>query len=392
MGGNYSGSISANSGYSTPGSVTVMMNGRNLTSSEYTFRNGTVTITIPVDGDIEITASCPWNWCLIEGTMIALADGTTIPIEEVNYDTLLKVWNYETGSVGAEYPAWIEKAATTMTYRVTRFDDGTELKTAGWHGVFDVDQNAFVSIDGEGFGVGSRIYKVNENDELEIITVTEVEIVEEEVNYYHVVSSKYYNIIANSVITTDGAVYLSNLYGFDENIKWPELRQEVISDPDNLYTYADFEDIGLPLRMFEELRMAEAKYLASVYGITLEAFKGYLISNQLNTDIWLPYCDASPIRTEYCYVPSEEEEVVETPQAAPQSAPVSNNVEPDEPDSEEQFSRPLGVTNSLSEPEYVTEKTTTYSFNVGATVLAATSLVAAGVFGLMGISKKDDDK
>ena len=276
-----------------------------------------------------------------------------------------------------------------MTYRVTRFDDGTELKTAGWHGVFDVDQNAFVSIDGEGFGVGSRIYKVNENDELEIITVTEIEIVEEEVNYYHVVSSKYYNIIANSVITTDGAVYLSNLYGFDENIKWPELRQEVISDPDNLYTYADFEDIGLPLRMFEELRMAEAKYLASVYGITLEAFKGYLISNQLNTDIWLPYCDASPIRTEHCYVPSEE--VEETPQAVPQNIPAPNNVEPDEPDSEEQFSRPLGVTNSLSEPEYVTEKTTNYSFNAGATVLAATSLAAAGVFRLIGLSKKDDE-
>ena len=114
MGGSYTGTINPSSGYSTPGSVTVKMNDRTLTSSEYTYRNGSVTITIPVDGDIEITASCPWDWCLIEGTLIALADGTSVPIEDITYDSLLKVWNYETGSVGAEYPAWIEKAATTM--------------------------------------------------------------------------------------------------------------------------------------------------------------------------------------------------------------------------------------------------------------------------------------
>ena len=114
---------------------------------------------------------------------------------------------------------------------------------------------------------------IDENDELEIITVTSIEYVEEEANYYHVVSSQYYNIIANDIITTDGAVYLSNLYGFDENIKWPTLRDEIMSDPNNLYTYEDFEDIGMPRKMFDDLRVREGKYLATRYGITLEVFK-----------------------------------------------------------------------------------------------------------------------
>lgn len=306
-GSTYTGTISPNNSYDTPGSVTIKMNNRTLTSSQYTYRSGSITITIPVDGDIEITASCPWNFCLIEGTLIALADGTSIPVEEVTYDSLLKVWNYETGSVGAEYPAWIEKKATTLSYQLTKFDDGSELKTTGWHGVFDVDKNAFVSIDSEDFGVGSRIYKVNENNELEIITVTSIEKVEEEAHYYHVVSSQYYNVLANNIITTDGAVYLSNLYGFDENLKWPAIREEVIANPDNLYTYEDFEDIGLPRKMFDELRVREAKYLATKYGITLELFKGYLISNQLNTDIWLPYCEASVLLQEdYCKDPANQ--------------------------------------------------------------------------------------
>ena len=364
MGATYTGTINPASGYRTPGSVTIKMNGRSLSSSEYTYRSGSITINIPVDGDIEISASCPWDWCLIEGTMIALADGTTIPIEEVTYDTLLKVWNYETGSVGAEYPAWIEKRATTTAYQLTKFDDGTELKTAGWHGVFDVDKNAFVSIDGEDFGVGSRIYKVNENDELEAITVTSIEIVEEEVHYYHVVSSQYYNIIANNVITTDGAVYLSNLYGFDENIKWPELRNEIMSDPNNLYTYEDFEDIGMPRKMFDDLRVREAKYLATAYGITLEAFKGYLISNQLNTDIWLNYCDGSEIlKAEYCpvisnnssaSVPDTPAQPATTSTSSDNSAAANNNVSTEEPNEEENvdedaeadYTEPLGETTT----------------------------------------------
>lgn len=287
LGDTYTGNISANSGYSLPSSITVKMGDRTLSTGEYTYSSSNGRITIDsVDGKIEITASCPWDFCLIEGTLIALADGTTKPIEEITYHDLLKVWNYATGSVGAEYPAWIEKESVSFGYQITRFDDGTELKTAGWHGVFDVDANAFISIDDEHFGIGTRVYKV-ENDVLVPITVTSIEYVSEEAYKYHVVSSQYYNIIANNVITTDGAVYLSNLYGFDENLKWPAIREEIMSDPSNLYTYEDFEDIGMPRKMFDDLRVREGKYLATRYGITLEAFKKYLLENQLNTDIWL---------------------------------------------------------------------------------------------------------
>ena len=387
MGGTYSGTINPDNSYSTPGSITVKMNDRTLTTSQYTYRNGSVTINIPVDGDIEITASCPYNWCLIEGTMVALADGTSIPIEQVNYDTLLKVWNYETGSVGAEYPAWIEKAATTITYRITRFDDGTELKTAGWHGVFDVDKNEFVSIDSGEFGVGSRVYKVNDNDELEAITVTSIEFVNEEVNYYHVVSSQYYNILANRVITTDGAVYLSNLYGFDENIKWPAIRQEIMSDPNNLYSYSDFEDIGLPLKMFNDLRVREAKYLATKYGITLDVFKWYLISNQLNTDIWLPYCEGTILhKAEYCPAEPQEENTLprtNNTNTISSQANTNNTSEESEPEAEDLMSRPLGATEEVGDVTVSTTYDTTF-----ADVVAGSAAIAAMAGSAYLVSKK----
>lgn len=81
MGSSYSGTITPNNNYTTPGSISITMNNRSLSSSEYTYSSGSIKITIPVDGDIVITASCPTSWCLVEGTMVALADGSSIPIE-----------------------------------------------------------------------------------------------------------------------------------------------------------------------------------------------------------------------------------------------------------------------------------------------------------------------
>lgn len=299
-GGTYQGKITPNSNtftttYSLPNTITVVMDDRTLDASEYTYTStGTNAGNVRVDnvsGDIQITAVIDTSACLIEGTLITLADGTTKPVEEVTYQDELKVWDYSNGAAGTEYPAWIEKTRPGSYHQLTKFSDGSELKTYGWHGVFDVDNNEFISVDDPTrFYPGVRIYKV-QDDELVPVTVVSTERVEGIINIYHVVSRQYYNVIANDVLTTDGTVMLSNLYGFDENIKWPILRDQVISDPNNLYTYADFVDIGLPERMFNELRVAEAKYLYTRYGITLEQFKIYLLGNQLNPDMWLPYND-----------------------------------------------------------------------------------------------------
>lgn len=392
MGATYTGTITPNSNYSTPGSITVVMNNRTLSSSEYTYRNGSITITIPADGDIEITASCPFDWCLVEGTMIALADGTSIPIEQVTYDTLLKVWNYETGSVGAEYPAWIEKRAIAVFYQLVKFSDGSELKIAGSHGVFDVDKNEFVATDGQDFNVGSRVYKVNDNNELEIVTVTSIEIVEEDVAYYHVASSQYYNVIANNILTTNSPVYLSNLYGFDENVKWPAIREQFLSNPENLYTYEDFEDIGMPRKMFDDLRVREGKQLEIRYGITLADLKNYFLSTQLNPDVWLHYCDGSErLKEEFCPAEPEESEVVQQND----SAAVASSVPSDEEDNSSlqetepnlNYIEPLGSKQSVQSTESITtDNNLPTSILVGAT--SATAIL--GLLYFMVKDKKDE--
>jgi len=292
IGGTYTGTLSPNNNYSNPSSITVVMNGRTLTAgTDYTYSSNSGNISIPnVDGDITITATCSSNGCLIEGTLIALADGTSKPIEDISYRDILKVWNHETGSVGAEHPARIEKSSVATSYQLITFSDGTTLGTVSWHGIFDVNANEFVSVDDPSrFYVGLTVYKV-ENDQLVPVTVTNIEQIEETVNVYYVTSSNYYNIISNNLLTTNGNVITSNFYGFEEeNIKWPATRDEFLSDPDNLYKYEDFVDIGIPLRMFNDLRLGEAAYLQR-YGISLEDFKNYLVDNNVVTNM-VPYDD-----------------------------------------------------------------------------------------------------
>ena len=288
IGTTYTASLStSSSNYSLPSSITVVMGGITLTTSDYSYSSNSGDVSIPnVNGDISISGSAVYSGiCLIKGTKVRLANGLVKNIENIKYSDLLEVWDYENGNVTYEYPIWIEKEGTTNSYQLTRFSDGTVLKTTGYHGIFNMDMNTFVSVDDvNNFKVGTRVAKIDENGNIYTASVESIEIVNDTVNYYHVVSTRYYNIIANDFLTTDGTVILSNLFGFSKNITWSSNRNMIISDKNNLYTYQDL-DI-LPYYMFKGLRAEEGKYLIN-YGISKELFRSYLSANQLNKNMLL---------------------------------------------------------------------------------------------------------
>lgn len=287
LGDTYTATLSATGFYSLPSTIQVTMGGISLTvNTDYTYSSTTGAVSIPnVNGDIVITATAT-GVCLVEGTKIMLADGSYKNIEDIGYDDLLLVWNYEEGRFVYEYPIWIEKEHTTNVYQLTTFSDGTILKTIGYHGIYNTDLKRFVSVDNlDEFNIGTNVAIVNDNmSGFSSVSVSNIEYVYEKVKYYHVVSTRYYNVIANNLLTTDGTVILSNLYGFDDNIKWTSLRDEVIGNKDNLYDYSEFADI-MPYYMFAGLRAAEGKYLANMGYLSKDLFRFYLQTNQLNSDM-----------------------------------------------------------------------------------------------------------
>ena len=268
--------------YSMPSSVTVKMGGATLSSgTDYTYSSSSGKLTInKITGDVTITASASAS-CLTKGTKITLANGTYKNVEDITYDDLLLVWNYEKGTYTYEYPIWIEKGKKTSIYQKTTFSDGTILKTVGKHGIFSKDKNQFVNIsDSDNFKVGTTVIKLDENNKISYVTVTNIETVHEETEYYHVVSTRYYNVIANNILTTDGTVILSNLYEFDDNVKWLNRDYDKLS----LYDYSLFSDV-MPYYMFKGLRVEEGKILSNY--LDYYTFKKYLESNQLNDDMLL---------------------------------------------------------------------------------------------------------
>ena len=267
--------------YSLPGTITVTMGGTTLTAgTNYTYDSSTGDVEIPnVTGDIVITATANSQQCLVEGTKIRLANGTTKNIENITYQDLLQVWNYKIGRVGYSYPIWIEKTHSTDMYTEYIFSDGNKLNISGSHGVFNTDTNTFVKI--EDLKIGEHIAKVDDKGKLHKVSLTKKRQVIKKVNYYHVVSTYFYDIIANNYVTTDDEVSLTNIYKFNNNIKWTNYTTN------NRYSYNDFKDI-LPYNLYRGLRVEDAKKLP----IDIDMFKYYLLKNQLNEDMYkLPITD-----------------------------------------------------------------------------------------------------
>ena len=271
-GDSYSTTITANNNYSRPDAVTVTMGGTTLTAGtdySYTQNSGAFSIS-RVTGDISITGSATSNTCLIEGTKVKLANGREKKIEDIGYNDLLLVWSYEKGRVVEEYPLWIEKGKQADHYTRITFSDSSTINIFHDHAFFSSDENKFINVlDTNSFHVGTHILKLSKTNELKEVTVEKIEEIEEEKNYYFVASTRYYNIISDDFITTDAYTDITNLYPFNDQIKWDENREVPVLD----YEYLkDF----LPYYLYKGFRAGEVAILLNNNKTDLEQFKTYI--------------------------------------------------------------------------------------------------------------------
>ena len=284
-GNTYTATVTPNNNYTlTNGSVT--MGGRTLTEgTDYTMSlsNGVYTFRIPnVSGNIDINITVTQDSgggggiCIAEGTEVLLWNGTTKKIEDITYNDLLKVWNHDRGSYGYEYAGWIEKVGTAASYTEVTFSDGNKLKFVGDHSIFSKTHNKYVNILSDEFNVGDEV--INLSDGIQTVTVTDIKKVNKNIHYYHVISSRYFNLITNDILTTY-EIYgnVSNFMGFGDNLKWLNT-EEVRND---MFTYEDLPYMDHYL--FKVFRLEETKYLLN-RGLVSQAefddlYQNYLLNN-----------------------------------------------------------------------------------------------------------------
>lgn len=246
-------------------------------SGSYNKNNGVLTIS-NISGNVEIKATGVQN-CLVKGTKILLANGQTKNIEDIDYDDLLTVWNYNDGTITYEYPLWIEKEKETISYTRITFSDNTHLDIAGNHALYSMDTNRFFNIYDKEYQVGSNVAKLSKNNTLEKVSITKIETIQEDTTYYFVGSTTYYNIFANNILTTDRTTMISNLYGFTENAVWPKEKDELVNNNNLDYSY--FEDV-LPYYLYKGFRVKEAGFLVNYGFISLDEFKRYITTFIIN--------------------------------------------------------------------------------------------------------------
>lgn len=88
-----------------------------------------------------------WNQksCVAEGTLITLADGSHVAVEDLTGEEELLVWNLLTGQFDSA-PIIFVDSDPYMSYEITHlyFSDGTEVKVIDEHAFWDVNLNEYV--------------------------------------------------------------------------------------------------------------------------------------------------------------------------------------------------------------------------------------------------------
>lgn len=224
-GGTGSGSFESEAGIVTSNTGALYMDSSTVVTGGVTVDSPTSTSpTFTITGDGTITVD---PWCIIEGTQIALADGSTKAIEDITYDDELLVWNFYAGRFDKAKPKWIKVAEVAPRYNLVKFSNGSEVGFVGaggekgYHRIFNKEAGAFTYTGN---------FKETPNGTTTFAqdgtfpTVVSQEVVEKEVKFYNVITDKHYNLFANGILTS---CRLSNKYRI-EDMKY--VGEKLISD------------------------------------------------------------------------------------------------------------------------------------------------------------------
>lgn len=214
----------------------VSVNSCNVDNCTITDKNGgSHSVPYTLTSDSTLYASN----CLIEGTQITLADGSTKAIEDITYDDELLVWNFYAGRFDTAKPSWIKVAEVAPRYNLVKFSNGAEVGFVGaggekgYHRIFNKEAGAFTYTGNfKETPNGTTTFAQDES----FPTVVSQEVVEKEVKFYNVITDKHYNLFANGILTS---CRLSNKYRI-EDMRY--IGEKLISDEQEKSYFKRIED------------------------------------------------------------------------------------------------------------------------------------------------------
>ena len=233
----------------------------NVTKTNYWYGSSTSTkFTIYcTDGEYQK------NGCITGDTLILMADGSYKRIDELTYDDVVMVWNFETGTYDIAPIAIIFYHGHQEWDVVNlKFSDGTTLNIINSHGLFSADENKYVYIDIDNVSdyIGTQFVKY---DNCEYITVTLVEYTTttEYTGSYCLQTVGNNNYIAGNMfsLTKPDIEGIYDYFEIGENMKYDEVKMQADIEKYGLFTYDDFVETGITYDQFIAFNGAYMKIL-----------------------------------------------------------------------------------------------------------------------------------
>lgn len=208
----------------------------------FSFQINLTDYDINTDGRVQVCNVQTSTLCYAEDTLITLSDGTTKMVQDITYDDVLKVWNFDEGKSDSAKPIWIKVEQTANQYALVKLSDGNSIKLVGsdgkYHCMFDMDEQKFNhAID----CIGHNVYTENG-----IVKVESLEIVNEPVKFYNIVTNVHLNCYANHILTST-----------EKNNIYPINDMKFIKDNREFKPYEAFKKYGITLDDYNGWRLAE---------------------------------------------------------------------------------------------------------------------------------------
>jgi hypothetical protein len=181
-----------------PGSNTYTSPAINITGSG---NNLTTEISIGTGSQACNSNTYIGSWsvqCLVEGTMVTMADGSHKAVEDIGHNDLIRVWNFDLGEFSEALPVFVKQEETHAEHYQFTFSDGTVLRTVGHH-VFNKQAGEFTMLVRDTTPVGTITF----NEFGEEVTLIAKETIEEPVKFYNVWTQYHLNLFAQGILTSN---------------------------------------------------------------------------------------------------------------------------------------------------------------------------------------------
>lgn len=229
------------------------------------------------DDNYTIFATRKSGGCIVEGTLVTMADGTQKKVEDLKVGDMVVVFNHETGRLDIS-PVVVNVHDSLDAEEVIVinliFNDGSKTRISFEHGFFDVDLNEYVYINEDNYKsmIGHRFYLMDGSS----VTLTDAYLTKEIVKVFSPVTYKHLTIFSDGLLSIGGDLRgLFNIFELNENMKIDVEKMNQDIEKYGLYTYDEWKEY----LTYEQYIAFNVKYLKVSIGkglVTKEEIIGYI--------------------------------------------------------------------------------------------------------------------